>query len=880
MNSIIASLAVSTRATLYGSAAVLSLAVPAAAWAQDSNEAQPAADVSEEEAMDGNEIVVTATKREQTLQDVPVAVSVTTAATIERAQIRDLKDLSTLVPSLRVAERQSSANTNFFIRGFGNGANNAGIEPSVGVFVDGVYRSRSAAQITDLPDIQRVEVLRGPQSTLFGKNASAGVISMVTQKPKFEVGGNLEASYGNYNAVVVKGVITGPLSENVAMSIAGGFNRRDGYNKDLGTGNRTNDRHRWFVRSQLLYEGESGLKVRLIGDYGKIDEKCCGVVSVLTGPATGVLTTILGGQVNSDSAPFGNVVYNNFDSTNKIENYGISGQIDYELGPLTITSITAWRKVGAVTNQDSDFTSADLLGRNFQDLGIKTFTQELRATANIADKVNILVGGFYFNEKVNQANQISWGTAARNYANILAQSASGGALSLISPPVCSPAVLATSPIPLECVFGLLEGQPQKYVGQFFAPGQGLTESYRLKDENFSIFGQVDFEVTDRLTLTGGVAYTNDKKNFAANVVSTDMFAGVDFNNPLYASFRNTLLFRGALASQVGAALNLGRSANAAEITAFATNPATNPTYNAIVAGSTAFATANQNNPAANPLNGFKPFQFFPPFLNVPNVVEPGKYSDDKFTYTARLAYDVSDEINVYVSYATGYKAASINLSRNSLPLPGDAAAINAAGIAVANQQFGTRLAEPESATVYEAGIKGNWGRYSANVAVFKQDIKNFQSNIFRGTGFLLTNAEKQSVSGVEFEGMAKPVDGLTLTLGVTYLDPKYDLFTNSAFGDATGIRPSDIPTWAGTFGAEYDYEMGNGDHLILGGSYHFEFEGAGDRRPACLHHPELDDGRAAACTWRLCGRPGCRRAIHPQGRRVQRLADLCHGERS
>ena len=167
------------RAALLGASALSSTA-----YAQDAavEEAQPAPAAVEEDA-EGNEIVVTATKREQTLQDVPVAVSVTTGATIEQAQIRDLKDLQTLVPTLRVTQLQSSANTNFIIRGFGNGANNAGIEPSVGVFVDGVYRSRTAAQIGDLPDVQRVEVLRGPQSTLFGKNASAGVISMVTKAP-------------------------------------------------------------------------------------------------------------------------------------------------------------------------------------------------------------------------------------------------------------------------------------------------------------------------------------------------------------------------------------------------------------------------------------------------------------------------------------------------------------------------------------------------------------------------------------------------------------------------------------------------------------------------------------------------------------------------
>ena len=129
------------------------------------------------------EIVVLATKREQTLQEVPVAVSVVTAETIDEAQVRDIKDFQTLVPSLRVTQLQTCGNTNFIIRGVGNGANNAGIEPSVGVFVDGVYRSRTASALADLPKLQRVEVLRGPQSTLFGKNASAGVINIVTAKP-------------------------------------------------------------------------------------------------------------------------------------------------------------------------------------------------------------------------------------------------------------------------------------------------------------------------------------------------------------------------------------------------------------------------------------------------------------------------------------------------------------------------------------------------------------------------------------------------------------------------------------------------------------------------------------------------------------------------
>ena len=194
----------------FKAALLASIVVFAVAPAMAQTATAPAAPVAATADADDNIIIVTASKRSATLQDTPISVAVTGKKQIEESQIRDLKDLSTLVPSLKVSQLQSSANTNFIIRGFGNGANNPGIEPSVGVFIDGVYRSRSAAQIGDLPNLERVEVLRGPQSTLFGKNASAGIISIITAEPKFKWGGGAELSYGNYNAIVAKADITGP----------------------------------------------------------------------------------------------------------------------------------------------------------------------------------------------------------------------------------------------------------------------------------------------------------------------------------------------------------------------------------------------------------------------------------------------------------------------------------------------------------------------------------------------------------------------------------------------------------------------------------------------------------------------------------------------
>ncbi|MDP3781622.1 MAG: TonB-dependent receptor plug domain-containing protein, partial [Sphingopyxis sp.] len=567
------------RNLLLGATMLCASATPVFAFAQDAAPADETA-VAVDDTDYGNDIIVTASKRSQTLQDTPVAVSVTSAAQLEESQIRDLIDLQTAVPSLRVSQLQSSANTNFIIRGFGNGANNAGIEPSVGVFIDGVYRSRSAAQIGDLPNVERIEVLRGPQSTLFGKNASAGVISIVTQKPQYDFGGSAEVTYGNFNAITVKGNVTGPISDSVAFSIGGNYNRRDGYAQDLKLDTDVNDRNRWGVRGQLLFEPTDALSIRLIGDYDKIDENCCIAGNVIAGPTVAITNALAGGPSVDANNPFSYDVYNNFLSSNEIENYGGSAQIDYDLGNLALTSITAYRKVKALTNQDSDFTGADLIGENSQDLGIDTFTQEFRVTSDFDGPINFLLGGYYFNEKIKQKNDIRFGADFRPYAGGLINPAA--VLGSANARAAGNAVVSG----LEQQIGGILGNPGLYTGQFFRAGDGLDEAYRLKDEAFSIFGTIDFEVTDRLTLSLGGNYTKDRKRFSTNVISTDVFSGLD----LVGIGRSAITQQG-IATTVGQALGLGRLATAAEVGAFA--QAQPVAFGQISAGSAAFATANQ-----------------------------------------------------------------------------------------------------------------------------------------------------------------------------------------------------------------------------------------------------------------------------------------------
>ncbi len=814
------------KTVMLSTVSIASLALSVSASAQTAPQAQAAA----EEEYDDNEIIVTATKREQTLQEIPVAVTVTSAEDIQKAQVRDLSDLQTLAPTLRVTQLQSSANTNFIIRGFGNGANNAGIEPSVGVFIDGVYRSRSASQIGDLPNLQRVEVLRGPQSTLFGKNASAGVISIVTAAPKFKFGGSAELSYGNYNAIIAKADVTGPISDAIAFSLAANYNKRDGYARDLNLGTDVNERNRYGFRGQLLVQPNEDFTVRLIGDYDKIDEDCCVAGNLINGRTGAIVNALSPGGVGIDAQNlFSYNVYTNLPSSNKIDNYGGSAQIDYDLGNIDLTSITAYRGVDSFSNQDSDFTAAELLQQNINDTKIRTFTQEFRVTSDFDGPFNFLLGGYYFDEKINVANDIEFGADFRGYGNSLIGLATGGRPGTTAPTATNPLGITggLNFTALETGFGLsdfgagLAASPTVYANRFFAAGTGYDETYTLDDKAASIFGTVDFEVTDKLTLTGGFNYTKDKKRFSSNVVATEAFAAINFDAPQYAAFRRQLLIGGGLA-------RFGVNANdPVAVAAFATATATAP----IFAGINAFATANQNNPAANPLGvatnppgqrGLRDFQFQPPLVNFPNSVEPGRTSDDKFTYTARLAYEINDYLNTYLSYATGFKASSINISRDSRPFAADAAALGAAGLLQPNQSFGTRFAAPENAEVYEIGLKAKWDVAAFNITFFKQSIKGFQTNVFTGTGFGLANAGKQTTNGFEFDGRVTPTDALTLTASVVYLDAKYDSFTNSTLGDVSGTIPSGTPALSTTLGADYDLDLGNDNDLNLRVDYHYE----------------------------------------------------------
>ena len=688
------------------------------------------------------EVVVTAAKRQQTLQEIPIAVSVVTAESIEQSQVLDIKDLQTLVPSLRVTQLQGSAQTNFIIRGFGNGANNPGIEPSVGVFVDGVYRSRVGSALADLPKVERIEVLRGPQSTLFGKNASAGVISVITAKPDLEgYSGSVGATIGNYDQTILRGDVTGPITDSLAFSLFGSINERDGYFDNLTTGNSFNELDRWNFRGQLLWAPSDRAEVRLIVDAEEIDEVCCGVANLVDGP-TGNIVRALGGDVVGN-APFAYENYQDFDPKNEIETRGASLHLEYDFDNFSLTAISAFRTLDQFQSGDVDFTSARLISAEMadaRDTEIDTFTQEIRLTSTTDGRLQWMVGAFYFDEEVTNDENFGLGPDFRAYVDVLlAGLGAPGALAGIE--------------------GFL-GLPPGFI---YADGTGnQSETYTLDDETISLFAQVDFELTDALTLTAGVNYTQSEKEASASVVNDNFFGTI----PLGAFGLDALAPAQFLPPFVAYPNSVEDGRSDDSDTTYSLRLAYDLTANVSVYGgvSTGFKATSWN------------------------------LSQDTGPVPADLA----------ALLAAGDPALPA-LTAFGLP-PGFANYPGASGDA-------TRLAGPEESEVWEIGLKGEWDTVSVNLAVFDQEIEGFQSNVFTGTGFVLANAGKQSTEGVEVDLTWAPTDGLRLGFAATWLDPLYDDF-QGALGidgpeDFSGRTPSGIPEFSANTNITYNFTSGN-----------------------------------------------------------------------
>lgn len=725
--------------------AILSALSATSLQAQDSD-----ANKADDEAIE--RIFVTASKRQTGLQQTPIAVTVTSGETIEQAKVLDIGDLQALVPTLRVTPLQRSTNTNFAIRGFGNGTNNTGIEPSVGIFIDGVYRSRAAAQIGDLPRLQQVEVLSGPQSTLFGKNASAGVISVRTEAPSYDFEGKVEAGIGNYNQRQLRGYISNGITDELAFSLSGGINTRDGYTDSLVGLDKINDRDRWNLRGQMLYEPTEDATFRLIADYSEIDEICCTTAGFENGPTAAAIQA-LGGIVTDDADPFSFTSALNASPHDTVEDGGISLQADIDFDAFAFTSITAFRNNESDYINDVDFTSLDIL-RETAATKIETFTQEFRLTSTGDNKLDWMIGGFYFDEKVTTGDDLIYGGLARTYFDVL--------LSF------DPATAG--------ILGTLEGLfPALNEGDIFKADTSIVTDFTQQNDAYSFFVNLDYHLTDDFTATLGVSYTKDEKEITVKQQNNDSISQVDFDADL-TTFGGTLVQIGFPAAAVA---------------------------------------------------GLKDLQFQPQMLELPNAVEANTSDDDRVTWSLRGAYTLNKNVNFFATAATGFKATSWNLSRDTRPFASDATAIAAnTSLALPNQGFGTRFASPEKATVYELGIKTSFKNGAFNATLFNQTIKGFQSSIFVGTGFVLSNAGEQNTVGLEFDSVYRPTDNISLTFAGTLLDPEYVSFVNGTDengpADLSGTTVPGVHEQSIVAGITYDLEFDNGIYGYLRTDYIYE----------------------------------------------------------
>ena len=679
------------------------------AFAQDTATPQTA---DEEAAPSGPDIIVTAQGRSQQLADVPVAISAVNSETLKNSGANDIRQLNQVAPSLLVSSTGSEANGSARIRGIGTVGDNPGLESSVPVFIDGVYRSRSGIGLNELGELDRIEVQRGPQGTLGGRNSSAGLISIYSKKPQFQLGGTGELTYGNYDFMRGAVSVTGPLSETIAARFDGVYVKRNGFNPDPANNTRINNRNRYFMRGQLLFEPTDSLSVRLIGDYTFRRERCCSATYVDASVSPFI------GNLNFPSTPLtplqmtGNNIVNVLRDMGqplagltpgrnrtayvtpgrsffgKTKDYGGSVEINYEIGSATLTSITAYREYRSGQAGDVDYGTVDILYRAPSDdlyRQFHTFTQEFRLRGEAFDgHLDWLVGGFYADERLKVQDNLKFGSQYGRFANCriisgggLAFAYSPGSQSCITPalrPNVSGAFGAAGPLILA---GLDRLDTLNNLGS-------TIDQYTQKDRNYALFTHNIFHITDALSLTLGVRYTNDKKKFGATFGN---------NNTVCTANQAALLplLAGPLAGTAGAIIGLSCQGN---------------------------STAE--------LNG---------------VSIKDKRSEDQFTGTGILSWKATDDLLLYTSYSRGYKAGGFNLDRSALKSPTLPFANTAGGAQalVGNLQF-----DPEKVTAYEVGAKYSTGPFSASVAVFRSEFRNFQLNTFNGTVFLV-----QTINGCD-----------------------------------------------------------------------------------------------------------------------------------
>ncbi|MFZ9585808.1 MAG: TonB-dependent receptor [Pseudohongiellaceae bacterium] len=679
------------------------------------------------------EITVTAQLREENIQQVPLAVTAVSGKTLDEASLKDVVEMMTSVPSLLVGTNQSSSTGNFSIRGVGTGAQNFGLESSVGLYVDGVYRARQSSIINQLVDVEAVEILRGPQGTLFGKNSASGALLIRTVKPSDEQNGFVDVTVGNLSLVNFSAAGNFQLGERLSARSTVFTSNRDGF-VDAGLGDELNDRKRWGLRQQFLYEGDDDLSVRLIADYAKIEEVCCAALTVKDSlfasdrrngtapiPGSDAIVQQLGGTIYRTGTFDDYRMSLNQLPRSEATDSGLSLQVDKRLGNLDFVSISALRTFDTDDSIDADFTNVDLASREYG-ADQRMLSQEFRLSSDASERVRFLGGLFLYRQDIDSNDFLSLGTRLPNYVVAAA------------PNTLGKLVAAQPLLPF-----INQAWGTKFPTSFapvVVPGNRIHDSSDQQHEAVALFGSVDFDLTDQLQVNLGLRYTDESKT-------------------MKSTFRESVPTPGPTALNVTAVGTAFAIAEAQYKRLLGAPPGdgTGVTHNAVLAGLNPAPFIPALGVLFQP--GWATCSVTARFCPRPDI--DATLDDERVTGNAGLSYRPADSTLVYVSYGTGYKSGGTNTDRIGL---GFDTVFNA-----------------EDTTNVEIGVKHDFSSaLRLNLAIYDMQVDDLQTNTFTGTAFNLQNAGKVDVNGVEAEVWWSPMEGLDTRLAYAYTDATFNDF--------------------------------------------------------------------------------------------------------
>ena len=479
------------------------------------------------------EITVTATKRQGVeVQDVAASISVYGAEELKNGRVQSMTDLTNIDPSLNSISTQSTSSTRIGMRGLTTPANNVGFEAAVGVSIDGVPRARTGIALSEMPELASMEVLRGPQGTLFGRNTSGGVININTAKPNAEGGGFVEVSMGNYNARSVQAAINLPINDQWTGRIDAKDRERDGFLDNILSDTDVNSIDRSMVRGQLTFEGEDS-SLRLIADWGEDQSICCGALLTVVGtPSATQPYQLAAGHPAYGSDDINDLeVALNKTPTNDINEWGVSAEYNLDIDGNKFTSITAYRDWESLGQPDGDMSGTDLANPS-QYSSDTVFTQELRLQGE-SGAVNWLVGAFYMHDEVEWDREANTGDEWEVFADIetvaatkklgekLTTAASGmpagddktallGVVSLIGNGLQAFGTMPSTAANSILTLPQFPGQ-SGFVGE---TNSDVTSDMDLTTKAYAVFAHTEISLREDLTATLGIRYSDEQKDLS------------------------------------------------------------------------------------------------------------------------------------------------------------------------------------------------------------------------------------------------------------------------------------------------------------------------------------------------------------------------------